>query len=304
VAIVRGYRAATQGGGGGGPGGGPGGMMLTGPMSRAPLPSMAGQAAAAAAAAAQAAAASATDAAAMLPDNLALLPLYSMALQKCTLYRGGELVRSDERAALVYRMLTMPTVSSRPYVYPRLMSLHDMEEGAGRPDPARAGEELNPAGVPGLESGPAVALPGAHNLSAERLTPGGVFLLDDGVETYVWVGRAAPAGLLQALFGVPSLDGLNPAALTLAEQPNDFSARVHAILRTLRAAAPAAQRVRVVREGAGDLGEARFHWHMIEDRQNFQGGTVAYGEYLAIVNKESQMAALGGVGGGAAGGSN
>jgi protein transport protein SEC24 len=232
----------------------------------------------------------ASDISTMLPDALQLLPLYAMGLQKSPTYRGGEFIRSDERAFLVYRMLSMPIAVSRVYIYPRLFNLHEMEAPVGRADPS--GEVL----PPGPFTGPRVVFPNTVTLSASVLSPGGCYLLDNGVELYLWVGREAPQGLVNALFGLPSLEGQDPSALQLVEQGNDYSARVCAIVRCLRAGAAQAQKVRVVREGAGDVNEARFHWHLVEDRQQFQGGTFTYAEYAAIVFKEAQMAHLGGGG--------
>ena len=282
VDIVRAYRAASSGGGFGG------GMQQQIAVTRA-LPSLAGGGAAGGAMPPGNSGAAGNDPTAMLPESLASLPLLVLGLQKCTLYRGGDVVRSDERSALVYRMLTMPVIDSRRYIYPRLYSLHDMEEAAGRPE---GGSADAPPRLPAL-------LP----LTAERLQPHAVLLLDDSVELYLWVGRAAPPPLLAALFGVQSLEGADPAAITLPVLANNYSARVNAIIAHLRADTTQAQRLRVVREGAGDVHEARFHWHMFEDRQNFPGGNVAYSEYLPIVLRESQMSQMGGGGpGGGSGG--
>jgi len=243
----------------------------------------------------------------MLPESLQLLPLFSMALGKSTLHRGGEHVRSDERAGLVYRMLTMPVREVRAFAYPRIFSLHDMEPEAGRPD-AAAPPFLDPLSGR-LE--PRVALPPAgargadgafvpYPLSASVLSPQGCYLLEDGVELFLWMGREAPAGLVAALFGVPSLAGLDAAHLQLADRGNDYCARVCAVVRTLRAEARAEQRLRVVAQGAGDVNEARFHWRMVEDRQAYKGGEVTYAEYCQNVWREAQMS--GGPGGGPGGG--
>ena len=67
----------------------------------------------------------------------------------------------------------------------------------------------------------------------------------------------------------------------------ELSARVHAIVAHLQSAAPQAQRVRVILRGRGDPAEVRFHWHLIQDRQNFVGGSAPYGDYLALVARES-----------------
>ncbi|RYG52437.1 hypothetical protein EON67_01230, partial [archaeon] len=273
VDAVRAYRAATTSPYGGAAAGGPG------LNTRAPLPSFTHMHAAAAAQSA--------DITHMLPENLMLLPLYAMGLQKCPLYRGGEHIRADERSSLVYRMLTMPAVDSNIFVYPRLYSLHDMDASAGMPEPGAAP-------LSALATQPAVVLPTVVNLTAERLTSDGIFLLDNGVEMYLWIGRACPPAALNALFGISSLDGLDLQSLHLPELANPFSERVNAIVRALREPHFQAQKLRFVREGAGDVAEMRFHWHMVEDKQAFVGGNLTYAEYLPLVNRDSQMAQMGG----------
>ena len=105
------------------------------------------------------------------------------------------------------------------------------------------------------------------------------------------------AGLVaEGAIGATSLEGVDPAAIVLPSLPNDYSARVNAVVAALRADATQAQRLRVVREGAGDAHEVRFHWHMVEDRQNFPNGNVSYSEYVTIVLRESQMGQMGGAG--------
>lgn len=68
-----------------------------------------------------------------LPEDLASLPLLALALQKCVLFRGGTDVKSDERSALVYRMLTMPVAASKWFIKPLLAPLHRLEPEDGRP---------------------------------------------------------------------------------------------------------------------------------------------------------------------------
>lgn len=298
VDIVRAYRASTAAAAYGGAGGfGPGSAPHGRPIPGAALASAAGPGPAMGAGpGGSGGPGSAPDLASMLPENLQLLPLYALALMKCTLYRGGEGVRADERASLVYRMLTMPVVASRLYVYPRLYALHDVDPSVGRPEPAAAEIPMPPPAFPGEAPVVPVRLPAALNLTAERLSPDGVYLLDNGVELLLWVGRAAPPQLLDALFGAPSLEGVDVSTLSLSPRGNDYSARVCAIVRTLRAPWSSTQKLRVVREGSRDAGEARFAWHLVEDRQAFPGGDKAYGEYLAILWRDAQaMPAMGGV---------
>jgi len=48
-----------------------------------------------------------------LPDALQLLPLYTMALQKSIVFRGGTDIRPDDRAFAMMRLNTMPSEEVR-----------------------------------------------------------------------------------------------------------------------------------------------------------------------------------------------
>ncbi len=231
------------------------------------------------------------DVSTMLPECLETLPLLTLGLQKSHAYRGGDLVRSDERSALVYRVLSMPLAHSRPFIYPRLYALHNMAPGEG--SEGEAGQEA--LAPPHPCAGPRVRRPATLPLSAASLDPAGCYLLEDGVELYLWVGREAPGALSEALWGPGGrVPAANDPRAALPPPANDFAARVAALVRTLRGDAYAQHRLRFVAQGAGDINEHRFMSHMVEDPQNFQGGTVSYADYMTLVFKESLMPALGG----------
>lgn len=50
---------------------------------------------------------------------------------------------------------------------------------------------------------------------AGRLSSDGVFLLENGVELLLWVGREANPAIISSLFGVPSLEGQDPQMLAI-----------------------------------------------------------------------------------------
>jgi protein transport protein SEC24 len=85
---------------------------------------------------------------------------------------------------------TMPVQLLIPYIYPTLYSLHNM--------PAEAGE----VGEKG------VVLPPRLNLSGEKLEPHGCYLLENGQNLYIWVGRGVVPQLCLDLFDVKSYEGL------------------------------------------------------------------------------------------------
>ncbi|KAG5179019.1 Sec23/Sec24 trunk domain-containing protein [Tribonema minus] len=226
-----------------------------------------------------------------MPEAIQLLPLYSMALQKNPAFRGGAEIRPDERAFIMAQLVNMPVDDSRCFIYPRMFSIHDMPADAGTPISAEAAAA---EGMPTAGRSTLVRLPPVVNLSAERLTSDGIFLLENGVGLLMWVGRAANRALVASLIGAPSLEGLDTSALALlpaAAQPGgssgDACARVNAVVAALREErAQHYLQLMVVGEGDGQ-NEHRFFWHLVEDRAPFPGGGMNYAEFMQHVTRQS-----------------
>ncbi len=146
-----------------------------------------------------------------LPEELKLLPLLGLALQKSVLFRGGTDVKSDERSALIYRMLTMPVMGSKPFIYPTLLALHRLGGDEGTSDPTSVNSNL---------VGPdSIIMPPSLPLSVDSLVSDGMFLLFDGVETFIWLGRAAPPSFLEAMFGCSSFEGVDVSYVLHLQPP-------------------------------------------------------------------------------------
>lgn len=142
-----------------------------------------------------------------IPENLQLLPLYILAMMKNVAFRGGTDVHPDERIQAHRQLVAMWVGQSKHFIYPRLFALHNMDENVGysvEDLPDGGGENALAAGRN------RILLPPVVNLTVDQLTSNGVYLLDNGIDMYVWVGRAADLNLLGALFGVQSLDDCDP----------------------------------------------------------------------------------------------
>jgi hypothetical protein len=140
-------------------------------------------------------------------------------LHHCNCKRIGADIRPDERAFLQHLALGMDMEESRVFVYPRMFSIHDMPSDAGLPMANTEGDEAEAPAAGELR----VKLPAILNLSHERLTSDGVFLLENGVDLLMWVGRQVSAAVLSTLFGLQSLDGIDPGTLRLQTDNSDFS---------------------------------------------------------------------------------
>ena len=77
-------------------------------------------------------------------------------------------------------------------------------------------------------------MPPLLNLSSERIVPYGLYLLDDGVNQFLWVGRDAVPALIQDVFGVEDRTMIKQGKTTLSRLENDFNERVHAVMEKSR----------------------------------------------------------------------
>jgi protein transport protein SEC24 len=216
------------------------------------------------------------------PEALQLLPLYTMALQKSVVFRGGTDLRPDERSDFMMRLNSMGTAESRYFVYPRMFALHTLPADACEPAADGADNAV------GLDGGHMVTLPPMLNLSAERLSSDGVFMLENSVDAFVWVGAASSPAVLKALFGLESVDqGGDFSAVTLLRSGSPLALKVDRLLSALCAERSSAMRVFLVREG-DPASEARFFRYLVEDRASFQGGSYSYGEYMALIGRQTR----------------
>lgn len=225
----------------------------------------------------------------ILPDNLKLLPLYTMALEKSPMLRGGNDISSDVRAALMFAVRGMSCNATKRFLHPSLYPLHNLAQDECLP--VEPGATLNDGTpVPTIGRG-LIKPPKTLGLSAATLTSDGMALLDDGVSMYLWIGRAVAPVLLNSLFGVPSLDGVDCSKLQVTLRDNDFSRRVNALLEALREQPPQRPSLRVVRAGQNDMAEIQFLWRLIEDPASYPGGKIGYKDFYGGIHRESQQAA-------------
>jgi len=219
-----------------------------------------------------------------LPPALELFPLYTLALMKNVAFRGGTDVHPDERLQAFFNINQMWLNQSKSFVYPPLFSLHDMQPNAGYPSSEDDDDDSDDIPEDSFAGRNRVLLPNALPLTIDSLSSDGIYLVDNGVDFYLWVGRQANATYVNELFGVHSLDNVEPV-LNL-ESGGQFAERVGSIIAALREdeADPytVSSKIFVVKEGDPHM-EARFFWFMVEDRASFQGGTFSYEDFMNFV---------------------
>jgi protein transport protein SEC24 len=168
-----------------------------------------------------------------LPQNLRALPVLFLALMKNVgLRKSAQIPRqvtplqyslgvehrlilnSDLRSAALCLLSTNPLPLMIQYIYPSFFSLHDMPDEAGTIDPQTGG----------------TILPPRINLSSANVLPYGLYLIDDGANQFLWVGRDAVPALLMDVFGIEDRNAIRQGKTTMPVLENEFNERVRAVI--------------------------------------------------------------------------
>lgn len=151
--------------------------------------------------------------------NLRGLVVLFLGLMKHVGLRKSAQIPTDLRSAALALLSTLPAPLLIQYIYPRLYSLHDMPDEAGQPDPS-TGE---------------IVLPAPMNLSTERLTPYGLYLIDDTQTQFLWIGAQAVPQLIQDVFGLEGVEHLKVGKTTLPIlEGSEMNKRVRSVVEKSR----------------------------------------------------------------------
>uniref|UniRef100_A0A672MJT4 Protein transport protein Sec24D-like n=1 Tax=Sinocyclocheilus grahami TaxID=75366 RepID=A0A672MJT4_SINGR len=163
----------------------------------------------------------------ILPDAMKVFPVYMNSLLKTPTLVGSTELSTDDRAFHRLLVNAMGVEETQVLLYPRLIPLHTMDVSSE-------------------------AIPAPVRCSEERLSESGIFLLENGLCVFLWLGQACPPDLIQNLFNVPSLGHLSSEGLLIVKQK--------------------------------DRSEMLFRQHLVEDK-GLHGGA-SYMDFLCYVHRE------------------
>uniref|UniRef100_A0A672LEV8 Protein transport protein Sec24C-like n=1 Tax=Sinocyclocheilus grahami TaxID=75366 RepID=A0A672LEV8_SINGR len=193
----------------------------------------------------------------ILPECMKLLPVYLNCMLKSDVLQPGADVSLDDRAYLRQLVSTMDVAESHVFFYPRLLPLQKLD----------------------VES---MTLPVSVRDSEERLSRGGVYLLENGLNIFLWVGVNAQQELLQNIFGTPAFSQIDPSMTSLPALDNPFSKRLREIIESVRAQRSRYMKLMVVKQE--DKLELIFKHFLVEDKSN--NGGASYVDFLCHMHKE------------------
>ncbi|XP_069720282.1 protein transport protein Sec24C isoform X1 [Phaenicophaeus curvirostris] len=193
----------------------------------------------------------------ILPECMKLLPVYLNCVLKSDVLQPGPEVTTDDRAYIRQLVTSMDVAETNVFFYPRLLPLTKADVDSD-------------------------SLPAAIRNSEERLSKGDIYLLENGLNIFLWVGVNVQQGLIQNLFGVSSFSQISNTLSTLPVLENPFSKKVRSIISMLQMQRSRYMKLIIVKQE--DKLEMLFKHFLVEDK-SLSGGA-SYVDFLCHMHKE------------------
>ncbi|CAD5123473.1 DgyrCDS11818 [Dimorphilus gyrociliatus] len=194
----------------------------------------------------------------ILPECMKLLPLYANCILKSPAFQGSSEISLDDRAFMMCALSSMSVRETAGFFYPRLIPLTAIDPNA-------------------------TAIPTAIRCSQERLQSDGAYLLENGMQMFIWVGKDIDPEWVQAVFGVDNPIHIDVDSTRLKDLDNPYSKRVRDIVKRVQAEHNRQMKLVIVKEK--DKLEPIFAQFLVEDRSGLSG-SVSYVDFLCHIHKE------------------
>jgi len=196
----------------------------------------------------------------ILPECMKLLPLYMNCLIKSDVLSGGSEISSDDRAFLMQACLSMPPSFTSSYLYPRVISLHTLDTDHDDD-----------------------TIPPQMRCLGEKFEESGVYLLENTISMFLWIGLHADQSFISQVFGVNSMGQIDIEMTSLPALETPLSTRVREIIDSIQSERQRYLKLTIVRQR--DKLEPWFKHYIVEDK-GFNAGQMSYVDFLCHVHKE------------------
>ncbi|XP_059377985.1 protein transport protein Sec24B-like isoform X2 [Carassius carassius] len=198
------------------------------------------------------------------PAALRLFPLYVLALLKQKALRTGTSTRLDERVFSMCEIKSQPLQQIMHMVHPDLYRIDNMTE--------QAALHLNDSVIP---------QPPLLQLTAEKLTREGAFLMDCGSVMYLWVGKCCDETFIRDVLGYPNYSSLPSNMTEIPELQTIYSERTRAFISWLLESRTFPPVFHVVKDDGS--AKTSFFQHLVEDRTE---SAFSYYEFLLHIQQQ------------------
>uniref|UniRef100_A0A8C3PYT3 SEC24 homolog A, COPII coat complex component n=1 Tax=Chrysolophus pictus TaxID=9089 RepID=A0A8C3PYT3_CHRPC len=200
----------------------------------------------------------------MAPSSLRLFPLYVLALLKQKAFQTGTNARLDER------IFSMCQVKNQPLVYLMLMTHPSLYRVDNLTDEGAL--NINDRTIP---------QPPILQLSVEKLSREGAYLMDAGSVMFLWIGKSCGQSFISQVLGVPNYGSIPQNMTHLPELETAESIRTIAFISWLREQRPFFPILYVIKDDSPL--KSSFLQNMIEDRTE---SALSYYEFLLHIQQQ------------------
>ncbi|KAG1169685.1 hypothetical protein G6F70_008210 [Rhizopus microsporus] len=186
--------------------------------------------------------------------QLSLFPLLVLGLLKSDAFNDAATIPPDMRTQSAILLRTIPIDAWLRLVHPNFYSIHNMPQLAGTLD-GNTGKLIFPPNA---------------NLSSEKLEPHGCYLLEDGQNVFIWIGKQAVPQLCKDLLGVSTIQEVKSGQVAILPHiKSPISDRLNNMIHWLRTKRQITYypSIYIVREDDDPMLRSKFLSHLLEDRQ-------------------------------------
>ncbi|XP_075065860.1 protein transport protein Sec24A [Mixophyes fleayi] len=200
----------------------------------------------------------------LVPNSLRLFPLFVLALLKQKAFQTGTNASLDERTNAMCQIKSQPLLYLMLMTHPNLYSVDNLSlEGA---------LNINDKTIP---------QPPILQLSVEKLSRDGAYLMDAGTIMLLWVGRSCGQNFLTQVLGVANYSAVSQDMTLLPELDTAESSRLIAFISWLREQRPFFPTLHIIRDESPL--KSTFLQNMIEDRTE---SALSYYEFLLHLQQQ------------------
>ncbi|KAJ3127695.1 COPII subunit [Nowakowskiella sp. JEL0407] len=201
----------------------------------------------------------------LAPENLSLLPVLTLGMLKNLSFRPNAVPSSDIRSYMMLLLYILSPEMVINMIHPKFYALHNLAV---------------------QDDSEGLQLPIQLNLSSEKLERNGLYLLSNGLDIYIWVGRGIDPQLCLQVFGrdyesiVIGKTTLPPPTTPMATQ---ITTIVNSIKQVILLQATISPNVIVVKEDGDQILRKMFLMHLIED---WSEGSYSYPQWVAYLKEQ------------------